>query len=150
MLPVTNILYRLALLGSLLISGQAFCFDAKAKHNADISVKKIMDTEENIIGQKIVYPAGAAHITSEVIDVPPKATIPLHEHLVPMYAYILEGEIEVDYGDKGIKTIKNGEAMIEAVNFPHEGINKTNKTAKVLVVYIGAAGAELEKIIDKK
>ena len=42
-----------------------------------------------------------------------------------MYAYILEGEIEVDYSDKGIKTIKNGETMIEAVNFPHKGINKT-------------------------
>ena len=66
-----------------------------------------------------------------------------------MYAYILEGEIEVDYGDKGIKTIKNGEAMIEAVNFPHKGINKTKKVAKVLVVYVGATGAELKKVIDK-
>ena len=81
--------------------------------------------------------------------VPPKTAIPWHEHLVPMYAYILEGEIEVDYGDKGIKTIKNGETMIEAVNFPHKGINKTKKTAKILVVYVGATGAELEKVIDK-
>jgi hypothetical protein len=40
--------------------------------------------------------------------------------------------------------------MIEAVNFPHKGLNKTNKTARVLVVYVGADGAGLEKIIDKK
>ena len=67
-----------------------------------------------------------------------------------MYAYILDGEIEVDYGNKGIKTIKRGEAMIEAVNFPHKGINKTNKIAKVLVVYVGASSAPLEKIMDSK
>jgi quercetin dioxygenase-like cupin family protein len=146
---MTKIMGFLALLISILVTEQAFCLGSHAGKEAKIQVTKIMDTEENIIGQKIVYPTGAAHITSEVIDVPPKTAIPWHEHLVPMYAYILEGEIEVDYGDKGTKTIKNGEAMIEAVNFPHKGINKTKKTAKILVVYVGAAGTELEKIIDR-
>lgn len=140
----------LTLFVSLLVTGEAFCLGSHIQEDPKIRVKKIMDTEENIIGQKIVYPAGQAHIRSEVITVPPKTAIPWHEHLVPMYAYVLEGEIEVDYEDNGVKTIKNGEAMIEAVNLPHKGLNKTNKTAKVLVVYVAATGAQLEKIMNKK
>ena len=140
----------LTLVVSLFFTGQALCLGGHTKEDAKIRVKKIMDTDENIIGQKIIYPNGAAQITSEVIEIAPKTTIPWHEHLVPMYAYILDGEIEVDYGNKGIKTIKRGEAMIEAVNFPHKGINKTNKIAKVLVVYVGASSAPLEKIMDSK
>lgn len=135
---------------SLLIINPAFCLDSRAREGSGMKVKRVLDTEENIIGQKIVYPAGAARITSEIIEVPPKSAIPWHEHLVPMYAYVLKGEIEVDYGDKGIKRIKNGAAMIEAVNFPHKGLNKKNKPAQVLVVYVGATGSELEKVIDKK
>jgi quercetin dioxygenase-like cupin family protein len=83
-----------------------------------------------------------------VIDLPPHASIPWHEHLVPMYAYIIKGEIVVDYGSEGVKTIREGEAMVEAVNFRHKGANITNKTAKILIVYISASGQELEKIYD--
>ena len=147
---MTKVLRFLTLAVSILVTGEAFCLGSHVKEGSKITVKTIIDTEENIIGQKIVYPSGPAHITSELIELPAKATIPWHEHLVPMYAYILHGEIEVDYGNKGIKTIKRGEAMIEAVNFPHKGINKTNKIAKVLVVYVGASSAPLEKIMDSK
>lgn len=135
---------------SLMITHPAFCLDSHVKQESRMSVKRVLDTGENIIGRKIFYPTGPAHITSDVIEVPPRGAIPWHEHLVPMYVYILKGEIEVDYGDKGVKTIRKGEAMIEAVNFPHKGLNKTNKAARVLVVYVGADGAGLEKIIDKK
>ena len=141
---------QFAFILSLVFPGQAYCLGAHANGGAKIKIKKIMDTEENIIGQKIVYPSGVPRITSEVIEIPPKTAIPWHEHMVPMYAYILDGEIEVDYGDKGTRTINKGGAMIEAVNFPHKGVNNRNKTAKVLVVYVGAAGMVLEQAVNKK
>ena len=77
---------------------------------------------------------------------PAHTPTPWHEHLVPMYACVLEGEIVVDCGDKGVKTLKEGEAMIEAVNFRHRGANNTYKKAKILVVYVGASGQNYEKI----
>ena len=65
---MTRLLGLLALLISFLVAEQAFCLGSQAGKEAKIHVKKIMDTEENIIGQKIVYPTGVAHITSEVIE----------------------------------------------------------------------------------
>lgn len=109
-----------------------------------------MDTEVNIIGQKIVYPGGTSHITSEIIEIPAQTSIPWHEHLVPMYAFILEGNLDVDYGVHGLKQLKEGDAIIEAVNFPHKGSNNSTRKTRVLVLYMGANGIEREKIIDKK
>lgn len=139
-----------AFLASLLVAEQGLCISKSSHISNGASSKTIMDTEENIIGQKITYPAGQPLIISEVIDLPPHASIPWHEHLVPMYAYIIKGEIIVDYGDKGVKSIREGEAMVEAVNFRHKGANNTNKAAKILIVYMSAGGKQVEKNYDDK
>jgi quercetin dioxygenase-like cupin family protein len=136
-------------LAPIFIAEQGLCFGKSSHISSGASSKTVMDTEKNIIGQKIIYPAGQSRIFSQVIDLPPHASIPWHEHLVPMYAYIIKGEIVVDYGSEGVKTIREGEAMVEAVNFRHKGANITNKTAKILIVYISASGQELEKIYDR-
>ena len=67
-----------------------------------------------------------------------------------MYAFILEGNLDVDYGVHGLKQLKEGDAIIEAVNFPHKGSNNSTRKTRVLVLYMGANGIEREKIIDKK
>lgn len=135
-----------AVFALFLFLGDAFSSDQPAPERTKIGVKKILDTQENVIGQKIDYPKGASRITSEIVEIPPGLATPWHEHFVPMYAYVLEGEIVVDYGAKGSKTVRQGEAMIEAVGWPHRGLNISNKTARILVVYVGASGVELEKI----
>lgn len=136
-----------ALLAILSLEGPAFGFDHSGGPDQKIDVEKIMDTQENVIGQRIKYPKGASRITSEIVEIPPGVATPWHEHFVPMYAFILEGSIAVDYGAKGSKTLKQGDAMIEAVGYPHRGINNGDKKARILVVYVGASGLELEKIV---
>lgn len=133
---------------AFLLGGKAFGFDQTTHPEQRIDVKRIMDTQENVIGQKINYPRGEARITSEIVEIPPGLATHWHEHLVPMYAYVLEGEITVDYGSKGSRIVKQGEAMIEAVGWPHRGMNHSSKKARILVVYVGASGVELEKIDD--
>jgi quercetin dioxygenase-like cupin family protein len=59
---------------------------------------------------------------------------------VPLYVYILEGEVTVDYGEKGVKVVKQGESILEAMNWAHNGMNKTDKPLHILAVYIGAEG----------
>lgn len=137
-----------ALLALLLLGRPAFAFDPPVSPDQKIDVERILDTKENVIGQKINYPKGSARITSEIVEIPPGAATHWHEHFVPMYAYVLDGEISVDYGAKGSRTLKKGEAMIEAVGWPHRGVNKGVTKAKILVVYVGASGVALEKIDD--
>lgn len=133
----------------LLTTLDAIGDDRPSRALPKIVTRTIMDTEVNIIGQKIIYPSGVAHITSEVIEIPAKTAVPWHEHYVPMYAFILEGSLDVDYGTQGIKHLNKGDAIIEAVNFPHKGSNNSTRITKVLVVYMGANGMQREKIIDK-
>lgn len=109
-----------------------------------ITAAKLMDATENIIGQKIAYPNGSPEIQSEIIVIPPGQATEWHTHAVPMYAYLFEGELSIDYGEQGIKTLKKGEAMLEAQNWPHRGKNISKSAAKVLVVYMGAVGVPVE------
>jgi len=61
---------------------------------------------------------------------------------VPLFAYILDGELTVDYGDRGTRTYRRGEAFMEAMDVAHAGINTGTQPVRLLAVYMGAKGAE--------
>jgi oxalate decarboxylase/phosphoglucose isomerase-like protein (cupin superfamily) len=48
--------------------------------------------------------------------------------------------VTVDYGAKGVKVVKQGESVLEAMDWAHNGINKTDKPLRILAVYMGADG----------
>jgi uncharacterized RmlC-like cupin family protein len=56
--------------------------------------------------------------------------------------YILEGEITVDYGAKGKRTFRRGDALMEAMDVPHFGENTGTAPMRLIAVYMGAKGAE--------
>jgi quercetin dioxygenase-like cupin family protein len=62
-----------------------------------------------------------------------------------MYAYILEGTLEVTYTVDGVEktnVYKKGEAIMEGLNTPHNGVNNSDSPVKVLVVNIGSPDAK--------
>jgi quercetin dioxygenase-like cupin family protein len=63
-----------------------------------------------------------------------------HIHPVPLFGYILEGELTVDYGAKGKRTYRKGDALMEAMNEAHNGRNTGRRPLKLLVVFMGADG----------
>jgi quercetin dioxygenase-like cupin family protein len=63
-----------------------------------------------------------------------------HTHGVPLTGLVLEGELTVDYGDRGKRTYKKGESLAEAINVPHNGKNTGSDVMRLFVVYIGAEG----------
>lgn len=97
----------------------------------------ILDTGKTVIGQDISYPSGLPKIISKIVTIPVGAETGTHIHEYPMFAYVLEGEIMVDYGDEGIKTFAKGDSLIEAINFDHNGKNLGNEPAEILVVLMG-------------
>jgi len=57
---------------------------------------------------------------------------------VPLFVHVLDGTVTVDYGDKGTKVYKAGETFMEAMNWPHNGINNEDAPARILAVYMGS------------
>lgn len=102
----------------------------------------LLSTGSSIVGEPIQYPTGApAHVTSSIINIPPGQRTIAHRHGVPLFAYMLQGELTVDYGAKGQRVYRAGEAFMEAMDVEHYGANTGTEPVRILAVYIGADGA---------
>lgn len=103
---------------------------------------KLFSGSTTVTGQEIAYPtAGKAHVNAMIVTLAPGEKTMLHQHGVPVFIHILEGEVTVDYGDKGKKTFKQGESFLEAMEVTHAGVNSGTIPVKILAVYMGAEGA---------
>ncbi len=92
----------------------------------------------DVLGQPLVYPSGTPRITSDIITLAPGEAGKPHIHQIPMFAYVLSGMISVDYGDYGVRTYQQGEALLEAKNVVHFGFNPSSEPVSLLVVYMGS------------
>ena len=77
-------------------------------------VTPVLSSGTTVIDQPIAYPAGTANVTAVIVTIPPGGDTGWHVHAVPLFAYVLEGAVTVDYGEKGIKVIKAGDAILDA------------------------------------
>lgn len=136
----------ISLLGMICI---AVNVQAKDLSKNTIEVKKLFNGDQNAIGQILAYPTGDLELTSELIVVPPAKETGWHMHAVPMFGYIIAGEITVDYGNKGRHVYKEGEAIIEAMNWAHNGKNTGKKNARIVVLYMGIKNVANETLISK-
>jgi len=74
------------------------------------------------------------------VDLAPGAETGWHKHPVPVYAYVVSGNLSVDLeGDKHL-SFPAGEAVIEVVNALHNGKNTGAVPVKLIVFYLGVEG----------
>ena len=105
------------------------------------TVTSLLDTQETVIGQPIAYPkASPAKVVSAIVTMLPGEETGWHMHDVPMFGYILEGEVTVDYGAHGKRTYRAGDAMMEALDVAHNGRNTGAIPVRILAVFMGANG----------
>lgn len=103
----------------------------------------LLTTETTIVGEKIAYPTtGQAKVTAAIVTLVPGEKTILHKHGVPLFAYVLDGELNVDYGKDGIRIYKQGDSFMEAMSVPHYGINNSSQAVRILAVYMGAEGSD--------
>jgi len=100
----------------------------------------LLSSTETVIGQPIAYPEGQAKITAAIVTMVPGQKTGWHKHNVPLFAYMLEGELTVDYGENGMKTYREGDSLIEAFQTSHNGENTGAGNARILAVFAGAEG----------
>ena len=79
-------------------------------------------------------------ITVMKVEIKPGAETGWHSHSVPLYAYVLEGDLTVEV--KGGKTYQftAGDAIVEFVNVPHNGKNFGTMPVVLIAFYTGEIG----------
>ena len=97
----------------------------------------IVGAPKTTLGQDFKYPAGQPLIKAFNIEIPVGKQTNLHKHLVPLYVYIVSGDLEVDYGSKGKKIYKPGTSYVEAIDWCHVGKASGKSPAKVIGIYLG-------------
>jgi quercetin dioxygenase-like cupin family protein len=141
--------YFFAMIGGLGILVLGFAPCPSWAENAYPTVD-ILSTGQTVVGEEIKYPAtGPARVSASIVTILPGAETVLHQHGVPMFAYMLEGTLTVDYGDKGKRIYKPGDALVEAMAVTHRGNNLGTVPVKILAVYMGAEGSK-NVILEKK
>ena len=110
--------------------------------------ERLLETGETVIGQPLKYPGdGEPKITALIVTIAPGEKTQVHKHPVPLFCYVISGEIEVEYDGKGTKRFAAGDAFMEAVDWWHKGKNVGNVPARLLVVFVGSE--KLPNVIPK-
>lgn len=131
----------LPILGVAVWSGFCFWAGLSSAREPAATAAALLSTSQTIIGQPISYPTQTpANVTAAIITMPPGAKTGWHVHEVPLFAYMLEGTLKVDYGAQGQRVYNKGDSFIEAIRQPHDGENMGPEPVKVLAVFIGADG----------
>lgn len=98
----------------------------------------------SVTGEPITYPTqGPADVRAVVVTLLPGEETGWHGHDVPLFGYILEGEVTVDYGAHGQRTYRAGTGFMEAMATAHNGKNTGTGPCRILAVFLGAEGAKL-------
>jgi quercetin dioxygenase-like cupin family protein len=132
---------------ALLLLGSFAALASASADDATVASVPLLSTGTTVAGETLHYPTnGPAHVTAAIVTLAPGAKTVLHRHGVPLFAYILEGEITVDYGDRGKRTYRAGDALMEAMDVPHFGADAGPQPVRILTVFIGAEGAPADVI----
>ena len=137
-LPPRSYARALLVLG-LLLSVSAARAETPAHEQG--GTRAVLSTGKTVTDEPIVYPTGApAKIIAVEITLEPGQQTGWHQHPVPLFGYILEGELTVDYGARGRRTFRKGDGLAEAMDEAHNGHNAGREPVKILAVFIGTEG----------
>ena len=130
----------LALLALLSVCAPAWAEDQAPQQYQNL-LTPLLQGGTDVLGAPLAYPSGTPNVTAATVAIPPGGETGWHRHEVPLFAHILEGELTVDYGERGKKTYRAGDSLLEAVNWPHNGTNTGTVPMKLIAVYMGSTAA---------
>lgn len=118
------------------ISAGAQAHDAEVYANIIVKPIEIHEQSATATGDKYRYPSGEPVLLAYRIVLKPGTKTSWHKHSVPLFAYVMSGALEIDYGSKGIKKFEKGEGFVEALDWCHQGRNLGEEDVIVLGLYL--------------
>ena len=109
-----------------------------ADYSLGVTSKVLTKTSITGNGRKIVYPStDNAEVTAMLVEIAPGAETGWHKHSIPVYAYIISGNLDVEIEGGSVLHFKTGDPIIEVLNTPHNGKNNGRNTSQLVVFYTG-------------
>ncbi len=131
----------LALAALCMLMAGGFGAMARADDYQGVKATRILTSTTASNGQKLSYlRTDNPEVTAMMVEIPPGAETGWHIHAVPVYAYMLAGSISVEMEGGKKYDFKEGEAIFEVMNTPHNGRNNGTKAARLVVFYTGEVG----------
>lgn len=127
-------------LGVLAFSGSGFA-DEAASANGPTSTP-LLEATTHGDGKPLTYPTGKPLVTARLTEIKPGVETNHHRHPIPLFAYILQGELTLHDEAGGVRKMKAGDAFMESSGW-HFGRNEGTETVRLLAVYLGEQGAPL-------
>jgi len=113
----------------------AQAFDSGNKASPQVVVTPLASTKVTADGQPILLPQKSAQVLVSTYDIPAGATLPVHKHPFPRYAYVLTGTLQVTNIETGKSEVyKAGDFIVEVVGHWHQGSNIGPAPIKLLVI----------------
>lgn len=108
-----------------------------------VSVTPLLKTTTSWNGQPLAWPAGPAELTGLIVEIAPGGETGWHQHPVPSFGVITQGELEVRLKDGSARRFHTGDAIAEVVDTLHNGRNVGSGPLRILVFYAGTVGQPL-------
>jgi len=103
--------------------------------------KPLIKSGKTADGDVLQYPkTEKPEIVAVTGTIQPGGRTPLHQHPIPVFVHVMEGELEVQTEGKETRSYKTGDSFIESMNRSHQAFNKGTSPAKILVVFVGEEG----------
>jgi quercetin dioxygenase-like cupin family protein len=124
-----------------LFMSSLFTIAAHADDYQGVSVRNVLTSTVAANGQKLSYlKTDNPEVSAMVVEIPPHGETGWHTHAVPVYAYMLAGRLTVEMEGGKKYEFKEGAAIFEVKDTPHNGRNYSDQTARLIVFYTGETG----------
>jgi quercetin dioxygenase-like cupin family protein len=105
-----------------------------------VTTKPWLKTATTADGSPITYPTGPGEVTLAEVIIAPGAETGWHLHPIPLFAFVLEGKLDVEMEGGKTFTYSAGQGIAELVNLRHNGSNHGKTPVRLLVAYCGVKG----------
>jgi len=129
---------RFLLMGILILPMVLLRAEPEKAYSGDVRVQTLLRSSTNSAGQTIEYPHdGKAEVSILKVEIPPGKETGWHQHPVPIFGYVLAGQVTVHLANGHTHTFHQGDAMAESVKMLHNGVNEGKETTKLLIFVAG-------------
>ena len=122
---------------ALLLAAAFFTTSANAldSSNTPVVVTPLASKTTTASGQPIVLPQKNVEVQVSSYQIAPGATLPVHKHPFPRYAYVEQGTLKVVNVETGAaNTYKSGDFIVEMIGQWHQATNIGADPVKLLVI----------------
>ena len=100
------------------------------------SVQEVSRTASSAVGEPLRYVGGGASVRTAIVTLYPGESTARHRHDCPIFVYILEGDVSVDYEGYGRRLYRAGESFMEAMDSAHVATNVGKTPVRILAAFL--------------